>query len=193
MRDPAIRWWSGYNHALRQCRGARQRRKVCNLPPLEQVYERDMDKAMRTFQQVGFTKEVQEAGVSFFSLQRQKLPLTPIYGQTLASGLYYSRIMEWLEVWPRSQVLLVNTEEYFDSATLNARMRGVTDFLGLKPHKFRALSPKLPARSLNHSAPGDYGPLPEPYYSSIRAFFEPDLKLLKEHFGISFNATAADE
>jgi hypothetical protein len=189
MRDPTARWWSGYNFVQRRCNTAPgKKKKNCQPVSLEEHYARQIQGARRAFQQVGFTKEVQESGVSFFSLQRQQLPIDSIPTKALLTGMYYSRIMEWLEVWPRSQVLLVNMEDYFDPATLNDRMRVFTDFVGLPPHKFEPIPPELPAHNSNHTAPGDYGLLPEPYNSNIREFYEPDLKLLKEHFGISFKA-----
>jgi hypothetical protein len=193
MRDPAVRWWSSYNHVQRRRQEALKRGEKRTLFSVEEHFTREMNKTRHDFQQVEFTKEAQKAGVSYFSLQRKKLPMESISSHTLVLGMYYSRIMEWLEVWPRSQVLLVNTEEFFDPATLNNRMRVLTDFAGLEPHKFKAMPPKLPAYNKNHKKPGDYGLLPEPYYSQIRAFYEPDLKLLKEHFGISFNASAGGD
>jgi hypothetical protein len=188
MRDPTARWWSGYNFVQRRCKTAPGKKKNCQPVSIEEHYAREMQGARRAFQQVGFTKEVQESGASFFSLQRQQLPIDSIPTKALLTGMYYSRIMEWLEVWPRSQVLLVNMEDYFDPATLNDRMRVFTDFVGLPPHEFKPIPPELPAHNSNHTAPGDYGLLPEPYNSNIREFYEPDLKLLKEHFGITFKA-----
>jgi hypothetical protein len=190
MRDPTVRWWSWYNHQYRRC--VKLRRPSCDS--VEVVYQREMKKTLQKFDDVGFTPEVQASGTSFFLLQRLNPPAAQFKNSgaepnTFASGMYYSRIKEWLEVWPRSQVLLINTEEYFNPDTLNDRMRVITDFAGLKPHTFTAIPPRLPARFGGHKAPGDYGALPEPIYSQIREFYAPDLKLLKQHFGISFNVT----
>jgi hypothetical protein len=191
MRDPTIRWWSAYQHSQRSCRQALQRHEACQNPiaPVGKVFRANMNASQQAMRQVGFTKELQEAGVSFFSLQRQKLPIDSIGKKAITAGLYYSRVMEWLEVWPRSQVLLVNTEEYFNATTLNEKMRVITDFAGLPPHKFKPIPPRLPYADGTHDAPGDYGTLPEPYNSTLRAYYEPDLKLLKQHFGISFTGT----
>jgi hypothetical protein len=186
MRDPTVRWWSWYNHQHRLC--VERRRPSCRS--VKVYYHNGMRKTLQEFEEAGFTPDVQASGASFFLLQRLHNSSTD-EKNTLTVGMYYSRIMEWLEVWPRSQVLLVNTEDYFNPETLNDRMRVITDFAGLKPHRFRAMQPRIPAQYGDHKAPGDYGELPEPFYSQIRDFYAPDLKLLKQHFGISFNVSKA--
>jgi hypothetical protein len=193
MRDPTVRWWSRYNHIQRGCQAWKKGNKGCEPSALKEFIAEALNETRQAMEYAGFTKELQKAGASFFSVRRHKRRQDLPVEQIFTKGMYYSHIMDWLEVWPRSQVLLVNTEGYFDPATLNDRMRVMTDFVGLKPHNFKPIPPKLPGANRHHVSPGDYGALPEPYESQIRAFFAPDLKLLKEHFGISFNASASGE
>jgi hypothetical protein len=187
MRDPAVRWWSHFQYSARRCSDP-DANGACLAKGIsfEALLPREMAATKKLFERVGFTRELQEAGISFFSMQHGSQ--VPTRRTSFTLGLYYSRMKYWLEVWPRSQVLLVNMEEYFHPATLNEKMQEITDFVGLPRHQFNAIPPDLPMGDATHTAPGDYGPLPEPYNTQVRAFYEPDLKLLKKHFGITFAA-----
>jgi hypothetical protein len=187
MRDPTVRYYSYFQHIKRACVRTPNSHICKRNVTLEEYVTADLERMEAGYAQLSFTPEVQASGVSYFSLARKHIPLSEIKSAcALSMGLYYSRLIEWLDVWPRSQIMIINSELLFEAATFHSIMKNVTAFLEISPYNYELLPPRIIVKDASHTAPGDYGAMPEPFQSRVRAFYEPDLKLLEQHFGVRF-------
>ncbi|MDJ0744159.1 MAG: tetratricopeptide repeat protein [Xenococcaceae cyanobacterium MO_167.B27] len=95
---------------------------------------------------------------------------------SVISSLYIYKVKSWLEVFPREQVLILNSE-YFYSNTAKA-MEEVYNFLGL-PNYPLAQYPKINT--------GSYSPADERIRKILKDYFEPYNRQLEEYLGMEFN------
>ncbi len=94
----------------------------------------------------------------------------------LARGVYVEFVREWLRIFPREQLLVLKSEEFYQNTA--ASMEKVFAFLGLPVHH-------LPEyRTFN---PGKYPPISESMRQRLSDFFQPHNQRLEEYLGMKFN------
>lgn len=91
----------------------------------------------------------------------------------LFRSIYYDQLWRWLQLFPREQVLIL------DSASLlgqrEAVMREAVEFLGLQPYDFGAdnIEHTWGGGANRHNTPGDYAPIKVATRTRLSAFFKP--------------------
>lgn len=94
----------------------------------------------------------------------------------LARGVYIEFVREWLRVFPREQLLVLSSEEFYQNTAES--MEKVFDFLGLSVHHL----PEYKAFN-----PGKYAPISESMRRRLNDFFQPHNQRLEEYLGMAFN------
>jgi sulfotransferase family protein len=92
-------------------------------------------------------------------------------------GLYLDQLQRWVQHFPRTQLLVLQSEWLFrDPVAASAR---VHDFLGLRSHRLERYKPFLP---------GNYDPaMPAELRARLVAYFEPHNRKLYQWLGEEFN------
>jgi hypothetical protein len=127
----------------------------------------------------------EQGNTLYFPLHNQNWTLRPLLLDTdlqsfyftsyVFRSVYYPQLMRWLELYPRSQVLIIQSESFFRQPAQH--MSRAAEFMGLEPHDFsRDVELK---RIYAGSASGDWAP-PERYLPMkkttrelLRDFFQP--------------------
>ena len=94
----------------------------------------------------------------------------------LARGVYVEFVREWLRVFPREQLLILKSEDFYQNTV--ASMEKVFAFLGLPMHH-------LPEYTTWN--PGTYSPISESMRHRLNDFFRPHNQGLEEYLGMKFN------
>ncbi|NEP47151.1 MAG: sulfotransferase domain-containing protein, partial [Okeania sp. SIO2H7] len=94
----------------------------------------------------------------------------------LARGVYVEFVREWLRVFPREQLLVLKSEEFYQNTA--ASMEKVLAFLGLPVHRLREYE------TFN---PGKYPPISESMRRRLSDFFQPYNRRLEEYLEMKFN------
>lgn len=152
LRDPVSRAYSHYQHMVR--RGAEPL-------PFEEAIEAEPER---------LKGEVEKmiAQPTYFSFSH-------IYHSYLSRGMYADQIEAWWELFPREQMLILSSEEFF--AKPDAVFGRVLEFLG------------LPQRSLTRSPQmnkGDYAPINPETRKRLQAHFKPHSERLYRLVGQDF-------
>lgn len=114
LRDPVERAYSSYQHQVRAGEES--------LPFLEAI-EREHERL------AGAAECLEERGSGKARAHRKY--------SYLARGVYVDQLEAWLSVFPRSQLLIIRSEDFFDEP--EAVFREVLGFLNLRPWQPRAL------------------------------------------------------
>ncbi|MGH7515389.1 MAG: sulfotransferase domain-containing protein [Gemmatimonadales bacterium] len=94
-------------------------------------------------------------------------------------GLYHEQLERWLRHFPRSQLLVLQSERMFRDPSV--AMGGVHRFLGLRPHELRQYKPY-------HKGNYHRG-IPEELRAKLAGYFEPHNRRLFEWLGEEFDWT----
>ena len=96
----------------------------------------------------------------------------------LSRGLYRPQLERWLEVFPRNQILILETEEFFQNPSMVTNR--VFQFLDL---------PQYHHLDLSHHNTGTYQPLNDTDRADLQAFFEPYNRALVQYLHRDFSWT----
>ncbi|NEO53070.1 MAG: tetratricopeptide repeat protein [Okeania sp. SIO3B5] len=94
----------------------------------------------------------------------------------LGLGLYLSFIQEWMNIFPREQLLILKSEDMYENP--EATTKQVFDFLGL---------PNYQLLEYKNYYPGSYPPINASLRHQLSEFFQPHNQKLEEYLGIKFN------
>lgn len=94
----------------------------------------------------------------------------------LARGVYLEFIREWLKIFPREQLLVLSSEEFYQNSA--ATMEKVFAFLNLPMHR-------LPEYETFNA--GKYSPISESMGRRLTDFFQPYNQRLEKYLGMTFN------
>ncbi|MGL6341698.1 MAG: sulfotransferase domain-containing protein, partial [Waterburya sp.] len=108
---------------------------------------------------------------------KQKTEVELSYGGgILFQSLYYYKLKRWLNIFPKNQLLIIKSEDFF--ANPGKSMEQVFDFLGLaniQHHNYQKYNV------------GDYSEIPEPIKEQLTKFFSPYNQQLSEYLQRDFN------
>ncbi len=135
----------------------------------------------------------------YFPLHNQSWTLRPFRTDTdlqafyftsyVFRSIYYDQVLRWLTLFPRKQMLVINSESFF--AKPAKHMDEVANFLRLQPHEF-SKSQELKRRYAGSGTgdwapPEKYPPMPKETRTFLRDFFAPYndklYSLLEEDYG----------
>ncbi len=97
-------------------------------------------------------------------------------GDYIASGVYVEFIKRWLAIFPREQLLILNSEDFYREPATT--MNQVFNFLGLPDYQMPDY-PKLNA--------GYYSPMSESTRQKLSDYFQPYNQRLEEYLVMKFN------
>ena len=133
------------------------------------------------YHQVRLNKEFRSCEVAINS-QLEKLSKIshPYYwnyaGDYIASGIYVEFIKKWLAIFPREQLLILKSEEFYSDSAIT--MKQVFNFLGLLDYHIPDY-PKLNA--------GSYSSISESLRQKLSDYFQLHNQRLEEYLGMKFN------
>ena len=91
-------------------------------------------------------------------------------------GKYADQIVAWFETFPKEQILIIKSEDYFNNSS--KVLKTILDFLSLSPYEFKGVRKVFPGRY-------------EPMYTNTRKYlidyFKPHNEKLYKLLGISFD------
>jgi len=93
----------------------------------------------------------------------------------LSRGIYYEQIKQWLKFFPRKQLLIICSEEFFSNPS--ATYKRVIAHLGLRDFSLN---------EFNHYNEAKYAPMDEHMRSKLQEYFEPSNKLLFSLIGENY-------
>ncbi|MGE5660180.1 MAG: tetratricopeptide repeat protein [Actinomycetota bacterium] len=102
-------------------------------------------------------------------------------GNYIARGLYIEFIKKWLHLFPREQILILKSEDFYANASTTVKQ--VLDFLKL---------PEYQLSEYKNANPGSYSPLSESMRQMLREYFQPYNQELEEYLGLQFNWESKD-
>lgn len=94
----------------------------------------------------------------------------------LGNSLYYYHLKRWLEIFPREQLLVLQSESLFSQP--EPTMQQIFETLGLR-HYSHATYPQQNA--------GDYQPINDDLYQTLADFFAPHIQKLEAYLGQTFD------
>jgi hypothetical protein len=94
----------------------------------------------------------------------------------LLFGLYVYFLEKWMAVFPREQILILQSEDFY--AHPAATLTQVFDFLGV---------PDYPLPAYPNYNPGSYSPMTEDLRQILADFFRPHNQRLEAYLGMKFN------
>jgi hypothetical protein len=153
LRNPVDRALSHYQHEVRSGR-----------EPLsfEEAIEREPER-------LAGEEDRMRADPSYYSYAHHRYSY-------LRRGLYLEQLRRWVECFPRSQLLVLQSEDLFQDP--EAAMAVVHRFLGLRPHSLKDYKPFYP---------GNYDPgLPAALRARLADYFEPHNQELYQWLGKEF-------
>ena len=121
---------------------------------------------------------------------RDDLDLRDFYYQSYVfRSIYHDQLHRWLRLFPRQQLMIIQSESFFDNAA--ETMNAVAEFLGLEPFEFQAanrLQRGWDAGAGNASQiPQDYAAMDDATRRILTDFFAPCnqqlYRLIEEDFG----------
>jgi len=121
---------------------------------------------------------------------RDDLDLRDFYFQSYVfRSLYYDQLHRWLRLFPRQQLMIIQSESFFENEA--DTMNTVVEFLGLEPFEFQSadqLQRSWDAGAINaHEIPQDYPRMNDTTRKILADFFEPWnqqlYRLIDEDFG----------
>ncbi|NET41317.1 tetratricopeptide repeat protein [Okeania sp. SIO2B3] len=133
------------------------------------------------YHQVRLNKEFRSCEVAINSqLEKLSKIYHPNYwnfaGDYIASGVYVEFLKKWLAIFPREQLLILKSEDFYrDSATT---MKQVFDFLDLPDYQIPDY-PKLNA--------GSYSSISDSLRQKLSDYFQPHNQRLEAYLGMKFN------
>ncbi|QIR37171.1 sulfotransferase family protein [Tolypothrix sp. PCC 7910] len=93
----------------------------------------------------------------------------------LVGSLYIYYIKQWLNIFPKEQILIIKSEDLYNNPSVT--MKQVYDFLKL---------PHFQLSEYRNSNPGSYPPISNELRSQLVDFFRPYNQQLEEYLGMSF-------
>lgn len=107
------------------------------------------------------------------------------YTSYVFRSIYCDQLQRWLRLYPREQVLVMQSEKFFRDPA--GHMARASEFLGLQEHDFsrdEELKRKYAGSAAGDWAPPEqYAPVPGKTRKALRAFFEPYNRKLYELVG----------
>ena len=97
-------------------------------------------------------------------------------GDYIASSIYLDWLQKWLNIFPREQLLILPSEEFYSDP--KTTMQQVFNFLGLPDYQIQDY-PKLNA--------GSYSSISESLRQKLNDYFQPHNQRLEEYLGMKFN------
>ncbi|MGD1714278.1 tetratricopeptide repeat-containing sulfotransferase family protein [Dapis sp. BLCC M172] len=97
-------------------------------------------------------------------------------GDYIASSVYLDWLQKWLNIFPREQLLILPSEEFYNDP--KNTMKQVFNFLGLPDYQIQNY-PKLNA--------GSYTSISESLRQKLSDYFQPHNQRLEEYLGMKFN------
>lgn len=94
----------------------------------------------------------------------------------LLYGLYAHLLYPWLQEFPREQILILKSEDFFSDPQSN--LDSVFAYLGL---------PKYTLSEYKNSNLNQYSPMNSELYKTLSDFYEPHNQMLEEMLGVRFN------
>jgi Sulfotransferase domain len=129
-----------------------------------------------TFEQAVAAEEDRLAGEERRILQDDEYPLfTHMHLSYLAQGIYADMLSRWFDVFPREQILVINSEEFFSS--MPEIFDRMIAFLRL---------PQWVLNVTKNANPGSYHPMAEDTRHKLVEFYLPHNLRLKELLGRDF-------
>jgi Sulfotransferase domain len=149
LRNPTDRAYSQYQHEIREGRETLTFEEAIEQEPVRLAGE----------------VERMLANVRYKSKEHRR-------HSYLARGIYADRLAVWWDLFPREQLLILKSEEYFKAA--DATVERVQQFLGLEPRR-----PKRFARK----NVGGYAPMSADMRERLNAYFAPHNERLYQLLG----------
>ncbi|NES04497.1 MAG: tetratricopeptide repeat protein [Okeania sp. SIO2F4] len=97
-------------------------------------------------------------------------------GDYIASSVYLDWLKKWLNIFPREQLLILPSEEFYSDP--KTTMKQVFNFLGLQDYQIQNY-PKLNS--------GSYSSISESLRQKLNDYFQPHNQRLEEYLGMKFN------
>jgi len=97
-------------------------------------------------------------------------------GDYIASSVYLDWLQKWLNIFPREQLLILPSEEFYSDP--KTTMKQVFNFLGLPDYQIQDY-PKLNA--------GSYASISKSLRQKLNDYFQPHNQRLEEYLGMKFN------
>jgi tetratricopeptide (TPR) repeat protein len=98
------------------------------------------------------------------------------YPNNLLGSLYYYRLQSWFEHFPREQILILKSENFYQNTPIV--MEEVYQFLGLEPHR---------AAQYPICNSGNYTPIDPELRELLADYFQPYNQKLEKFLGCKFN------
>lgn len=97
-------------------------------------------------------------------------------GNYIARGLYINFIKKWLALFPREQLLILRSEDFYGNTAVTVKQ--VLKFIGLSEHQLS---------EYKNANPGSYESLNESLRQKLNDYFRPYNQELEEYLGMNFN------
>ena len=191
LRDPVDLLYSEYQMNLRNGMEERRYKTARTLRQLWDAERAAMEKALKRETRSGgdgiagwsSLLEVAGAGELFSGLGY------------IGRGLYAEQLAAWLRLWPRSQLHVIRSEDFYAGADSARRvMRGLEAFAGLAPFDYtdeQLADATFPVPTENYTAPHDYPPMEPALRSEMTKWFAPFNRDLEALLGRSFDWPAS--
>ena len=153
LRNPVNRAYSHYNHEVR--------RGIEKLS-FEKAIKREQEKMDNEI------KKILEQKYYYSSIFRNYSYIT--------RGIYINQIKKWIELFPKSQFLIIKSEELFENPKVI--LKKTFDFLDLAPYENIAFK---------RSNQGNYKKLDTKIKIELKEYFKPYNEQLYDYLGMNFN------
>lgn len=111
------------------------------------------------------------------SIKTGEIPWIVLNGnRNIGNSLYVYHLQRWLEVFPREQLLILKSEEFYQNPA--ATLKQIFDYLEV---------PNYELSNYQKYNAGSYSPISEQMRSQLADFFEPHNQKLADYLGMEFN------